>query len=108
MNQPTENSDDPIYIADPEKEKQAKALHFMVSIIRLLGIAILMLGIAIALGRIGNIPAFIGYILIILGLAQAWILPITMVRSFVKRQVAEQTEQAAQSQSIDPDRGDSR
>ncbi len=87
-NQP-EKYDDPIYIADPVREKQAKTLHFMVSIIRLLGIAILMLGIAIALGRLANIPAAIGYVLIIIGLVQTWVVPLKMVRSFVKRQVAE-------------------
>src|SRR5690554_1502337 len=89
MKQQPEKYDDPIYIADPEKEKQAKRLHFMVSIIRLLGIAILMLGIAIALGRIANIPATVGYVLVVLGLAQTWIMPLTMVRSFVRQQVAD-------------------
>lgn len=100
MTNPIEHSDDPIYVADPEKEKQAKALHFMVSIIRLLGIAILMLGIAIALGRLANIPAAIGYVLIVIGLAQTWVIPLVMVRSFVKRQVLEQTEKEAADEKI--------
>ena len=89
MKQQPEKYDDPIYVADPEKEKQAKTLHFMVSIIRLLGIAILMLGIAIALGRLADIPAAVGYILVVIGLVQTWVVPLTMVRAFVKRQVAE-------------------
>lgn len=89
MKKQPDKYDDPIYIADPEKEKQAKALHFMVSVIRLLGIAILMLGIAIALGRIANIPAAVGYILVVIGLVQTWVVPLSMVRSFVKRQAAE-------------------
>lgn len=89
MKQQSEKYDDPIYVADPEKEKQAKTLHYMVSIIRLLGIAILMLGIAIALGRLAGIPAAVGYILVVIGLVQTWVVPLKMVRSFVKRQVAE-------------------
>lgn len=89
MKQQPEKYDDPIYVADPEKEKQAKTLHFMVSIIRLLGIAILMLGIAIALGRLAGIPAAVGYVLVVIGLLQTWVVPLAMVRSFVKRQVAE-------------------
>ncbi|QTD55374.1 hypothetical protein [Parasphingorhabdus cellanae] len=100
MTQPPEKSEDPIYIADPAKEKQAKTLHFMVSIIRLLGIAILMLGIAISLGRLGGIPAAVGYVLVVIGLAQTWILPITMVRSFVKRQVAEEADKEAADEKI--------
>lgn len=100
MTKPLEPSDDPIYVADPEKEKQAKQLHFMVSIIRLLGIAILMLGIAIALGRLATIPAAVGYVLIVIGLAQTWVIPLVMVRSFVKRQVLEQTEKETVDEKI--------
>ena len=48
-----------------------------------------MLGIAIALGRIANILAAVGYVLVVLGLAQTWIMPLTMVRSFVRQQVAD-------------------
>jgi hypothetical protein len=100
MTQQPEKSDDPIYVADPEKEKQAKSLHFTVSIIRLLGIAILMLGIAIALGRLANIPAAVGYVLVIIGLVQTWVAPIMMVRSFVKRQVAEEADKEASDEKI--------
>lgn len=100
MTQQPEKPEDPIYVADPEKEKQAKSLHFMVSIIRLLGIAILMLGIAISLGRLANIPAAVGYVLVIIGLAQTWVIPIKMVRSFVKRQVAEEAEKEAADEKI--------
>lgn len=100
MTQQPEKTEDPIYIADPEKEKQAKRLHFMVSIIRLLGIAILMLGIAISLGRLANIPAAVGYVLVIIGLAQTWVIPLVMVRSFVKQQVLEQTEKEASDETL--------
>lgn len=100
MTQQPEKTEDPIYIADPEKEKQAKRLHFMVSIIRLLGIAILMLGIAISLGRLANIPAAIGYVLVIIGLAQTWVIPLVMVRSFVKQQVREKTEKEAGDETL--------
>ncbi len=100
MTKTPEKYDDPIYVADPEKEKQAKTLHFMVSIIRLLGVAILMLGIVIALGRLAGIPAAVGYVLVVLGLAQTWVIPFVMVRSFVKRQVAEQAEKEAADEKI--------
>ncbi len=100
MTQQPEKTEDPIYMADPEKEKQAKRLHFMVSIIRLLGIAILMLGIAISLGRLANIPAAVGYVLVIIGLAQTWVIPLVMVRSFVKQQVLEQTEKEASDETL--------
>lgn len=100
MTQQPEKSDDPIYVADPEKEKQAKTLHFMASIIRLLGVAILMLGIAISLGRLANIPSAVGYVLIIVGLAQTWVVPFVMVRSFVKRQVAEEAEKKAADETL--------
>lgn len=87
-----EKLDDPIYVADPQKERAAKSLHYTVSIIRLLGIAILMLGIAISSGKLSNVPAAAGYMLIVIGLLQTWIIPFMMVRNFVKRQVAEQNK----------------
>ena len=90
MIKPDEKLDDPIYVADPVKERQAKTLHFTVSIIRFLGIAILMLGIAISLGRIAGIPAFVGYILAVVGLLQTWVIPYRMVRNFVRREAAAQ------------------
>lgn len=100
MTKPPEKYDDPIYVADPAKEKQAKTLHFMVSVIRLLGIAILMLGIAIALGRLASIPAVVGYVLVVIGLAQTWVIPFVMVRSFVKQQVAEEADKEATDEKI--------
>ena len=90
------NLEEPEYVPDPEKEKQAKAIHFTVSIIRLLGVAILMLGIAIALERFPPVPYFVGYVLIILALAQMWIAPLWIVRQYVRARVAE--EQMAQAE----------
>ena len=87
-----EKLDDPIYVADPQKERAAKSLHYTVSIIRLLGIAILMLGIAITFGKVANIPAPAGYVLMVIGLFQTWIIPFIMVRKFVSRQTAEQNK----------------
>jgi hypothetical protein len=83
-------SEQPEYIPDPEKEKQARAIHFTVSIIRMLGLALLMLGIAIALDRLPPVPAPAGYVLIILGLAQMWVAPIWIVRKYVQARVAEE------------------
>ncbi len=82
--------DETEYVPDPEKEKQAKAIHFTVSIIRLLGVAILMLGIAIALERFPPVPYFVGYVLIILALVQMWVAPLWIVRQYVKARVAEE------------------
>ena len=91
-------SEQPEYIPDPEKEKQARAIHFTVSIIRMLGLALLMLGIAIALDRLPPVSAPAGYVLIILGLAQMWVAPIWIVRKYVQARVAdEEIAQAAAS-----------
>ena len=89
--------EEPEYIPDPEKEKQAKAIHFTVSIIRLLGVVLLMLGIAIAVERLPPVPPAAGYVLILLGLAQMWIAPLWIIRKYLKAQVAQQEfEKAAQ------------
>lgn len=86
-------SEPPVYVPDPEKEKQARALHFTISIIRLLGVAILMLGIAIALDRLPPVPAPVGYVLILIGLFQMMAIPLIMVRMYVKARVAEEAAQ---------------
>ena len=47
MSEPIEDQpidDQPEYVPDPVKEKQAKAVHFMVSMMRLLGVILVMLG----------------------------------------------------------------
>ena len=82
--------DQPEYIPDPVKEKQAKAVHFMVSIIRLLGVALVMLGLAIVLDRLPPIPGPVGYVLIILGLAQMWAAPVWIIRKYIRARVAEE------------------
>ncbi|SIN63584.1 hypothetical protein SAMN02745824_1259 [Parasphingorhabdus marina DSM 22363] len=95
-------SEEAAYVPDPEKEKQARALHFTISIIRLLGVAILMLGIAISLGRLPPVPPFAGYVLAVIGLVQMLVIPLVMVRMYVKARVAEEetarAEAAADSQ----------
>ncbi|MGB5483995.1 hypothetical protein [Parasphingorhabdus sp.] len=83
-------ADQPEYIPDPVKEKQAKAVHFMVSIIRLLGVALVMLGLAIVLDRLPPVPAPAGYVLIILGLAQMWAAPVWIIRKYIRARVAEE------------------
>lgn len=82
--------DHPEYIPDPVKEKQAKAVHFTVSIIRLLGVVLVMLGLAIALDRLPPVPAPAGYVLIILGLAQMWVAPVWIIRKYIRARVAEE------------------
>ncbi|MGB5723585.1 MAG: hypothetical protein WBM39_04150 [Parasphingorhabdus sp.] len=83
-------ADQPEYIPDPVKEKQARAVHFMVSIIRLLGVALVMLGLAIVLDRLPPVPAPAGYVLIILGLAQMWAAPVWIIRKYIRARVAEE------------------
>jgi len=78
------------YIPDPEKEKQAKAVHFMVSMIRLLGVILVMLGLAIALDRLPPVPPPAGYVLILLGLVQMWVAPVWIIRKYVRARVAEE------------------
>ena len=80
----------PEYIPDPVKEKQAKAVHFMVSMIRLLGVVLVMLGLAIVLDRLPPVPAPAGYVLVIFGLAQMWIAPVWIIRKYIRARVAEE------------------
>ena len=82
--------DQPEYVPDPVKERQAKAVHFTVSIIRLLGVVLVMLGLAIALDRLPPVPAPAGYVLILLGLAQMWAAPVWIIRRYVRARVAEE------------------
>lgn len=93
--------DQPDYIPDPVKEKQAKAVHFAVSMIRLLGVALVMLGLAIALDRLPPVPALVGYPLIILGLAQMWIAPVWIIRKYIRARVAEEAI-AKEAENKDP------
>lgn len=90
--------EEPVYIPDPEKEKQARALHFTISIIRLLGVAILMLGIAISLDRLPPVPPVAGYVLAVIGLVQMLVIPLVMVRMYVKARVAE--EEMARAEAV--------
>ncbi|MEL6874658.1 MAG: hypothetical protein AAGM33_04205 [Pseudomonadota bacterium] len=92
--------EEPAYVPDPEKEKQAKALHFTISIIRLLGVAILMLGIAISLDRLPPVPPVAGYILAVIGLVQMLVIPLVMIRMYVKARVAEEEIARAEAAGI--------
>ncbi len=92
--------DQPEYIPDPVKERQAKAVHFTVSIIRLLGVVLVMLGLAIVLDRLPPVPGPVGYVLIILGLAQMWVAPVWIIRKYVRARVVEE-EMARASEGAD-------
>ncbi len=82
--------DEPAYVPDPEKEKQAKAVHFSVGIIRLLGVGLLIVGILIATGRMPPFPPWPGYVLILIALFQMWFVPLWIIRQFVRARVAEE------------------
>lgn len=99
-NDPVDDREEPVYVPDPEKEKQARAIHFTISIIRLLGVVILMLGIFIAFNRLPPVPPPAGYVLIVIGLAQMWVAPLWIVRQYVKARVAEQEIAAAQADKV--------
>ncbi|AMO70916.1 hypothetical protein [Sphingorhabdus sp. M41] len=93
MSDPIEDQpidDEPEYVPDPVKEKQAKAVHFMVSMMRLLGVILVMLGLAIALDRLPPMPVPVGYILILLGLTQMWVVPVLIIRQYIRARVAEE------------------
>ncbi|MEH6827063.1 hypothetical protein [Parasphingorhabdus sp.] len=92
--------DQPEYIPDPVKEKQAKAVHFTVSMIRLLGVVLVMLGLAIVLDRLPPVPGPAGYVLIFLGLAQMWVAPVWIIRKYIRARVAEE-EMAKAAESAD-------
>lgn len=93
MNEVAPPDTEPEYVPDPEKEKQAKAIHFTVSIIRLLGVALLIVGIVIATERMPPIPAWPGYIIVLIALFQMWFVPVWIIRQFVKARVAEEEEE---------------
>lgn len=78
------------YVPDPAKEKQAKAVHFTVSMIRLLGVVLVMLGLAMVLDRLPPVPPPVGYVLIALGLLQMWVAPVWIIRKYVRARVAEE------------------
>ncbi|MEH6663026.1 MAG: hypothetical protein V7679_15375 [Parasphingorhabdus sp.] len=88
MNEPIDEQDE--YVPDPVKEKQAKAVHWLISMIRLLGVILVMLGLAIALDKLPPVPAPAGYVLLILGLAQMWVLPVWIIRKYIRARVAEE------------------
>ena len=93
MSEQTPPAEEPEYVPDPEKEKQAKAIHVTVSIIRLLGVALLIVGIVIATERMPPIPPWPGYIIIVIALFQMWFIPVWIIRQFVKARVAEEEEE---------------
>ncbi len=76
--QPTDDQSE--YVPDPIK----------VSMIRLLGVVLVMLGLAIALDRLPPVPAPVGYVLILLGLAQMWAAPVWIIRKYIRARVAEE------------------
>lgn len=99
MSEPIEEQDE--YVPDPVKEKQAKAVHFMVSMIRLLGVALVMLGLAIVLDRLPPVPPPAGYVLIALGLAQMWVAPVWIIRKYIQARVAEEAiAKAAENRDV--------
>lgn len=89
MSEPIEEQAE--YVPDPAKEKQAKAVHFMVSMIRLLGVVLVMLGLAISLDRLPPVPPPAGYVLIALGLVQMWVAPVWIIRKYIRARVAEES-----------------
>lgn len=90
MSEPAPQIEEQEYVPDPEKEKQAKAIHITVSIIRLLGVGLLIVGIIIATERMPPIPRWPGYIIIVIALFQMWFVPVWIIRQFVKARVAEE------------------
>jgi len=84
---PTEEQE---YIPDPEKENQARGVHFMISVIRLMGVFILVAGIIIATDRLPPLPSWPGYVLILIALFQMWFVPVFIIRRYVKARVAEE------------------
>lgn len=91
MSEPIDDQDvQDEYIPDPVKEKQAKAVHWLISLIRLLGVVLVMLGLAIVLDKLPPVPAPAGYVLVFLGLAQMWVVPVWIIRKYIRARVAEE------------------
>jgi len=77
---------------DPEKARQARNLHAMVSVIRLFGVFIMMIGIAAASDRIAFIPVPAGYAITIFGACQMLFVPYYLIRSYVRAQAQQEEE----------------
>jgi hypothetical protein len=72
---------------DPAKAKAARNLHLTASLIRLLGVGLVGLGIAIVNDQFPGMPHLVGYLMMVLGLFQTLVLPLIMIRNFVKNQM---------------------
>lgn len=62
-------------------EDLAKGRFIALTIVRLLGVALALLGLAIIAGKVG-VPREVGYIFFVLGLLEAMILPIILTRKW--------------------------
>ncbi|MDZ7587855.1 MAG: hypothetical protein U5J78_01345 [Parasphingorhabdus sp.] len=70
---------------DPAKAAEARRTYLGISTIRLLGVAVFVLGLFIALGR-SSLPLWTGYILLAVGAVQMWLLPFWLIRRYVRGQ----------------------
>ena len=64
---------------DPATEAQAKQRFAMISIVRFGGVLMVLAGILVAQGVI-DLPAWVGYILVVLGMVEVFFLPTLLAR----------------------------
>ena len=69
-----------------EREKQAKQRFILLNVMRFSGTIIVMMGIAISLGKLfPDFPPLLGYLFILLGMFEFFFLPIVMKKSWDKQ-----------------------
>ncbi len=67
-------------------EEQAKQRFMILNLVRLVSIGIMAIGVAIIAGKI-DVPEAVGYILLVVGLIDYFIMPVIMKRAWKKSDV---------------------
>jgi len=69
-----------------ESETTAKQRFIILNILRFSGVIIVMMGLAISVGRLfPDFPPFLGYLFVVLGMFEFFLLPILLARSWKKK-----------------------
>ena len=82
--------DNPPPKADPNSPdaKAAKAVFFQATLIRILGLGLVLVGITIFMEKFPGLPPAVGVVLIVAGLFQMLVMPMMLIRRFVKARKA--------------------
>lgn len=65
-----------------QKDAQARNRYFVLSLMRLTGVAMTILGIVVTAGRIEGVPVAAGYLLVLAGLIEMAVVPRMLARKW--------------------------